>query len=111
MDDFDVSVEHLDEAVLLRPVGALDLATAPEMERILRGVLPQHPTVVLDLSGVTFADCAGLRPIRRAVNEAAPHRTSVRMFAARPAVERVMRLTGLDVREAPTLPKRDASPA
>ncbi len=95
MGDFSVAVEHVDWTVLLRPSGELDLATAPELQRALDGVVGKHWAVVLDLSGVTFADCAGLAPIRRVLRERTPDMPSVRLFAARPSVERVLYLTGL----------------
>jgi anti-anti-sigma factor len=101
MGDFSVAVEHLDETVLLRPTGELDVATSPELKRALDGVAGTHCTIVVDLSGVTFADCAGLRPLRRAIREGGDEITSVRCFAARPRVERVLRMTGLQLSLSP----------
>ncbi len=95
MGDFSVAVEHVNGAVLLRPVGELDVATAPELRRALNAAVGTHRAVVVDLSGVTFADCAGLRPLRRAIREGGNGTTSVRCFAARPGIERVLRMTGL----------------
>jgi anti-anti-sigma regulatory factor len=54
MGDFSVAVEHVDGTVLLRPSGELDLATAPELQRALDGVVGKHWAVVLDLSGGHF---------------------------------------------------------
>ena len=93
---FDVEVEHLDGTVTLRPSGELDLATAPVLERALDGLIHGDHAVVLDLSGLTFADCAGLEPIRWALRRRAPGR--IRIVGARGAVERVLVLT--DVQEA-----------
>ena len=90
---FGVEVEHLDGTVTLRPSGELDLATAPLLERALDGVLQGGHAVVLDLSGLTFADCAGLEPIRWARQRRTSDR--IRVVGARPPVERVLTLTGL----------------
>ena len=94
MGEITVVVERLDGTVLLRPSGELDLATAPELQRVLDGVIGRHAGLAVDLSDVTFADCAGLAPIRRALR-AGTHGSTVRLFAARPPVERVLHLTGL----------------
>jgi anti-anti-sigma factor len=50
------------------PSGDLDLATGPALDASLRQMAAQHrgDGVVLDLSSVTFMDCAGLRPLMRA---------------------------------------------
>lgn len=100
MDDFSVAVEHLDGTVLVRPVGELDLATAPEVERALDGVIGGHWAVVVDLSEVSFADCAGLRAVRWALQQ--PSLVSLRTSGAHPRVQRVLELTGLERRSALT---------
>ncbi|MFF9064269.1 STAS domain-containing protein [Streptomyces sp. NPDC014891] len=42
--------------------GVIDSAGAPRLYRILRAALDRHPEGIrLDLGGVTFCDCAGLR--------------------------------------------------
>jgi anti-anti-sigma factor len=48
--------------------GELDLATGPDLDTRLERAIAQHPGdgIVLDLSRVTFMDCAGLRPLMRA---------------------------------------------
>lgn len=50
--------------------GDLDLATGPQLDTRIARAVAQHPSdgLVLDLSAVTFVDCAGLRPLLRARN-------------------------------------------
>ena len=98
---FTVVVEHIDGTVLVCPVGELDLATAPILERVLETLVADPPAIELDLSGITFVDCAGLRLIREALHRASPSSTRVRVSGARPTVRRVLELTGLDVASAP----------
>jgi len=95
LNDFGVAVEHLDGTVVLRPFGELDIATAPTLQAVLETVIDTHLAVVVDLSGVSFVDCGGLRPLRLAVNDSGRGVRSVRLFAARPAVERVLVAAGL----------------
>jgi anti-sigma B factor antagonist len=92
---FTVVVEHLDGAVLVCPVGELDLATAPVLEQVLETFVGGPPAIDLDLSGLTFVDRAGLRPVRRALQRAPRAFTSVRLSSARPNVRRVLERTGL----------------
>lgn len=92
----DVAVEHLDGTVVVLPLGELDLATAPDLERVLDGLVGEHPSVLVDLRGVTFADCAGLRPIRKALQQGTYSLSRVRLAGARGRVQRVVDLTGLE---------------
>src|SRR3954469_24956444 len=94
MDPFRVTIEHREGRVLVRPSWELDVMTAPRLEHALAGVGGGCRVVLVDLSGVVFADCAGLRPIRRAVERGSANGTSVRIVGAAPRVERVLRLTG-----------------
>jgi anti-sigma B factor antagonist len=95
MGPFTVTIEHVHDTVLLRPSGELDMTTAPVLQRALEGVLGTTRTIVLDLGRVSFADCAGLRPIRRALQEGLDNTPGVRVVGARPKVARVLSLTGL----------------
>ena len=94
MGPFRVMIEYRERAVLVRPSGELDVMTAPELERALASVPDEHTVVVVDLSGVVFADCAGLRPIRRRLERGSANAPSVRVVGTSPRIERVMRLTG-----------------
>jgi anti-sigma B factor antagonist len=94
MGTFSVTIEHRGGTVLVRPSGDLDLLTAPRLEQALVGALREDRAVLVDLSDVPFADCAGLRPIRRAIEGSTASAAKVRMVGARPKVERVLRLTG-----------------
>jgi anti-anti-sigma factor len=50
----------------LRPIGELDLASAPHLHRIIESVqLAGANTVTIDLADVTFMDCCGLRAVLR----------------------------------------------
>jgi stage II sporulation protein AA (anti-sigma F factor antagonist) len=91
---FSVTAHHSGETVVVRPSGALDVMTAPRLRRVLESVVGEVDAVVVDLSEVSFADCAGLAPIRHAITQGTGA-TAVRIVGARPRVDRVLRLTGL----------------
>jgi anti-anti-sigma factor len=92
---FSVRTEWSNGTVILLPAGELDVMTASELERVIEGVVGHAPTVVVDLSAVRFVDCAGLAPIRQALQAGRTTGTSVRLVGASPQVGRVLRLTGL----------------
>ena len=98
MNHFGVTVDANDRTALVYPAGELDLASAPTLRttlaRLLRG---GHGNLVVDLSRLTFSDCAGLRPVRWAMREGRAVGTTVELRGAVPAVRRVLELTGLVV--------------
>jgi anti-anti-sigma factor len=62
--DFTVECEPLpDGRVQARPVGDLDLLTAPAFRQRVDELLAGAPGVVIDLGGLTFIDSAGLRAV------------------------------------------------
>jgi len=73
--------------------GELDLGAIPDLRRLLQ----PPPTdaqwnVVVDLSAVTFMDCAGLRPL---LETQAVASTRLRFQGLPPQVRRLLALTGL----------------
>ena len=64
--------------------GELDLATGPGLDALIgRAMAQRHGDgLVLDLSGVTFMDCAGLRPVLRG-RDRLGHRLCLRAVPAR----------------------------
>lgn len=71
--------------------GELDLATADRLELAVRDAVRDGcRQVALDLAGVTFMDCSGLRALsgsQRTVSSAAGR---LRIVALSPAVERIL---------------------
>ena len=64
LEDFQVEHELVDDKVVqLRPVGELDLLTAPVLHERIGGFLAERARLVVDLSRLTFLDSAGLRTL------------------------------------------------
>lgn len=78
-------------------VGEVDLATAQVLRDRLLNVLREHPLCVLnvDLSGVSFLDCAGISALVAVHNAAVQVGCRVRVTGPRPIVHRILDLTGL----------------
>jgi anti-sigma B factor antagonist len=92
--DVDEGREGDPEGVV-RPTGELDIATAPELERVLLDDRVAGDVVVLDLAGLEFMDSTGLRVIVRAAEAARRDGWELRLRSARPEVQRIFDLTGV----------------
>jgi len=89
--DFEVAVEHLDDCVVVRVEGDLDMGSAQAFEDAMSSV-GSAPHVVIDLSECTFLDSAGMRLIATAVRHAA----RVSVVATDPGILRVLEITSID---------------
>ena len=104
--DFAVEIERLDDCVVVRVEGELDLASAAAFEDAL---VSRHgsPEVIVDLSSCTFLDSSGMRAIAGAAREA----SRVSIVATDPSILRVLEITALDT-TSPFTPRsktRDSS--
>ena len=58
----DLSVEEEEAVVVARLTGEIDLSNAPSLERAMLDAVPNTATgMVVDLSGVSYLDSAGIR--------------------------------------------------
>ncbi|WP_345428590.1 STAS domain-containing protein [Actinoallomurus vinaceus] len=85
------------ERVTVHLAGEVDISNAD----LLRNTLLQHfrnghTTVTIDMSGLTFIDCAGLSALMRARNDARDHSGSIHLDGVvQHSVVRIMHLTGI----------------
>ena len=93
--DFDVRVETTPAgAAVLRVSGELDLATASRFEEAVASAAPATH-IVIDLSGCTFLDSAGMRSLVNASRDARPE-GRVDLVTTDPGILRVLEITGVD---------------
>ncbi|MBP0450671.1 STAS domain-containing protein [Kitasatospora sp. RG8] len=88
------------EPFVVRARGEIDLHAAPSLRRALSAALASHRAVVLDLSEVTFMDCAGLGALVWARNQADRSGRRLVLRGAGRCVVRLLKLTGLHRRLA-----------
>ena len=90
-----VTVDHGDGRVRVFAIGEVDMATADvlagSLDRALEGGLP----VVVDLSGVTFLDCAGIRTLIQGGTRALGNGQALTVANASPIVRRVLEICGV----------------
>ena len=88
---FDVAVQYVDDRVVVRVEGDLDLSSADAFEEAMSPVA-SAAHVVIDLSSCTFLDSTGMRVIAATVQEA----PRVSIVATDPGVLRVLEITAVD---------------
>jgi anti-anti-sigma factor len=92
--DFDVRSETLpDGARIVRVSGELDLATTPLLEETLADASGDR--LVIDLSGCTFLDSAGIRTLVATARDRSGARR-LRVVTADPGIVRLLEITGVD---------------
>jgi anti-sigma B factor antagonist len=80
-------------AYVVHVSGELDLATAPLLEEALGESAPEQ--LVIDLSGCTFLDSAGIRTLVGAARDRAGT-SRLRIVTADPGIVRLLEITGVD---------------
>ncbi len=93
----EVYLEQSGGVPIVRVVGEIDLATAPQLGDQLAELPSDSGTVIVDLSEVTFLDSTGLSVLvanwKRFSN--GEEKGDLRLVVNRPAIQRVLEVTGL----------------
>jgi anti-anti-sigma factor len=91
--------------------GEIDIQSGPQLRDQLLGIIRRHGAgLALDLTGVTFIDCAGINVLLAARRRAQLEGGSLHVLRASPRVRQVLALTRLDSVLMPTaLPYMTAS--
>lgn len=79
--------------------GELDLVTVSKAAEVLDELTPQPEGIrhlVLDLRGLTFMDVVGLRELIRQNEYARSNRHNLAVVRGTPAIERLLKLTGVE---------------
>jgi anti-anti-sigma factor len=92
-----ISTEQRGRQLVLRLQGELDVSNADSLRQVLDGLLERAPqTLVVDLAGLGFADCAGLSVLVAARTRLAAQGHQLILLNAQPVVRRLLAVTGLD---------------
>ena len=82
---------------MLRLQGELDVSNRERLRRAISSALERHPPIlVVDLSGLSFTDCAGVSVLVWAHKRLAGQGRGLVITGTRPVVRRLLRLTDLD---------------
>ncbi len=92
---FSISSRRLDEGVLVKPSGDIDLATAPVFDAELLRAEDAASLIVLDLGEVSFMDSTGLRAVIAAEQRLRARGGSLRVVHLPSQVRRLFDLVGI----------------
>jgi anti-sigma B factor antagonist len=76
--------------------GSLDIATVVQLESVLDDCMTTHGSVVLDMSGLTMCDSAGLGALVRIQRRAQSLNVDFAVSRPRPHIVDVLAMTGID---------------
>ncbi|MGW4276908.1 anti-sigma factor antagonist [Streptomyces seoulensis] len=94
--DRQLRVRRVRGHIVLEFLGEIDIAAAERITPFLDRVTARREArVVIDLSGVDFFDCSGLRLLYRARTRLLDQDGELRLVCAHPLTLRVLRVTGL----------------
>ena len=96
-DELDLSITSQGSCAVVSVGGEVDLGTAHELsEAALEAMRSIGPTLVLDLSGVTFMDSTGLKVLLAVHKRAELAGGRMVLAGANRSVTRVVSITGFD---------------
>ena len=84
-----------DSGTIVAISGEVDLITEAQLQQSLLLIIRECPArLMLDVSGISFIDCAGLRALLLTRRRAEMRGVSLRLIALSSAVHRIVELTG-----------------
>src|SRR3954447_6202561 len=92
-DLLSIDVEHHEGRTVIRVGGELDLATAPELDRVLSNA---NSEIIVDVADLEFMDAQGLSVLSIADRRARERGSRVTVVHASPFMQQVFRTTGLE---------------
>jgi anti-sigma B factor antagonist len=96
--NFDVSVEHAGNALVVTPTGEIDLATVDLIRAAVDQEWQPAEDIVLDFRGVAFMDTSGLRYVLELNDRTSREGFALRVVRGPKAVQRVFEVAGLEPR-------------
>jgi anti-sigma B factor antagonist len=92
-----ITAEHHRQRSVVRLQGELDVSNRDRLRQAINSVLEHHPaTLVVDLSGLNFTDCAGLSVLIWAHKRLAGRGHQLVITGANPIIRRLVNLADLD---------------
>jgi len=97
--ELNVSSRSQGDHAIVTATGEIDLYTAPRLHSELAGVIASAAPasrVTLDMSGVEFCDSTGMNVLLSALRQSGEKNVEFGLAAPRPAVKKILQVTGLD---------------
>lgn len=96
-DGLEVKVEQRDNAVLISPVGEVDLHRSPTLREQLKLAAQQRPRLlIVDLSGVPYMDSSGVATLVEAMQITRKQATDLVLCCMQDKVRSIFEIARLD---------------
>ena len=95
LPEFSVTRRRTGEAVVVVPVGEIDLATIDQLESEIEAAAGESTQLVLDLRDISFMDSAGLRLVLQCSRRLAEAGGALTVVRGTREVQRLFDLVGL----------------
>lgn len=95
-----VQLDDVEGIPIIRTFGEIDLYTLPEFDHALKEVVARGtPTIIVDLTGISYLDSAGLSSLLSAYRKLADRNAVMYIVAPphSPGVRRALEITRLDM--------------
>lgn len=92
----DFETEQRDGAVVIKPVGRLDMVAAPHLRSVVEAAAPRAPVLVVDFAAVEFLDSSGLGAVVAGLKRARQEGGDLRIANVQGQALMVLELTTLD---------------
>jgi len=95
MKELEITLQHLESAVVLHAVGPVDNTTAAQLqEPLLRAAEAPSGTVEVDLAEVSYISSGGLRVLALAAKALQKRGERLRLVNVPPQIYNILNLTG-----------------
>jgi len=96
--ELNVLSQFHDDRTIVVVSGEIDLYTAPRLHSEIAAALAdgRPPWLVVDMSGVEFCDSTGMNVLLSCLRRARERGGELQIAAPRPAVRKILQVTGLD---------------
>ena len=97
-DELVIHSETIDDGVIVRPVGEIDLSCAALLQQKLAGVQRDKPArLVIDLAEVPYMDSSGVATLVEAMQVARRNQTKIILCALQHKVRSIFEIARLDM--------------
>lgn len=94
--DIELAQSAVDGGAVLAISGEVDVYSAPAFRERIFQMLASDPSLVIDLTGLSFIDSTGLGVLVAGRNRALEHGGAVAFVCTQDRVLKLLRITGLD---------------
>jgi anti-sigma B factor antagonist len=97
--ELNVSSRSQGDHVIVTTAGEIDLYTAPRLQIDLAAIVDDAAPaarIVIDMSGVEFCDSTGMNVLLSCLRQVRERGGELELAAPRPAVMKILQVTGLD---------------